>query len=152
MRKLVPLVLILFFYSCKKEKTVQIYSESQVLGKWIYDGLKVNGTYYPYEHRDKCGKDRFYFVNSPGRDHSYEEIIYAKKDYCSITQTYLVWQLNGYNLTLNFGKQAFNYHILKLNDTNFDVSIKVDYDGDGKEDDVEIYAIRGVCGNDTFCP
>ena len=63
----------------------------------------------------------------------------------------MVWKLNGENLILNFGKQAFIYRILKLNETNFDVAIKIDFNGDGKEDDVEIYAVRGNCTHDSYC-
>lgn len=62
------------------------------------------------------------------------------------------WRVKGENLILAFGAQEITYKILRLNESNFDVLIRSDYDGDVKLDDLEIYATREKCtGGDPIC-
>jgi hypothetical protein len=146
------LTVILFLAaSCKKDNAnkdeeTQVYPDNAVIGQWIYDQVKVNGVLSPYQHHPNCGKDRFYFRNQEGQDHDYEEVIYMRQyTYCAIQQTIMKWKIKGNDLILTFGTQSFTYKILRLTYDYFDVSIKVDYNGDGKLDDVEIYAVRKPC-------
>jgi hypothetical protein len=45
-----------------------------------------------------------------------------------------------------------SYKILTLTRDNFDVQISIDYDGDGKADNLEIYATRESCSTgDPYC-
>ncbi len=151
-KKLIYLTFItaLVAFSCKKEKQKAkeeiIYSENLVIGQWIYDKIKLNDILYDYEHVEKCGKDRFYFQNRAGQDHQYEEIRYiTPTGNCAISQTNMGWKIKGRNLLLNFGQQVFTYNIIRLDDTNFQVSIKTDFNNDGKIDNVEIHAIKKAC-------
>ena len=147
-------------YGCKKENTIPkieeepvFYKESLVIGQWMYDKVKLNGILYDYEHTDRCGKDRFYFVNRPGQEYDYTEIIYiTPTGNCAISQTGMDWKIKGKKLLLNFGSQVFTYDIIRLNETNFDVSIKLDFDNDGKVDDLELHAIKAPCTTgDPYC-
>jgi hypothetical protein len=156
---LMPLLLCLVFsFSCKKQTPsepespeVNLYTDQQVIGKWVYQSLKVNGTSYPYPHRSGCGKDRFYFLNRPSQDHDYVELIHLNSN-CALQATNMDWKLKGENLILNFGSQQFSYKILKLTSSNFDVLINTDYDGDGKVDQLEIYATKENCSTgDPYC-
>jgi len=156
---LTPLLLCLIFcFSCKKKTpgdteppVVDLYSDQQVIGKWVYQSLKVNGTSYPYPHKSGCGKDRFYFLNGPSQDHDYVDVIHLNSN-CALSTTNMDWKLKGENLILNFGTQLFTYKILRLTQSNFDVSISTDYDGDGKADNLEIYATRESCTTgDPYC-
>ncbi|MFN0292003.1 lipocalin family protein [Pedobacter helvus] len=136
--------------SCKKKDATieepEIYTESQVIGQWIYDKIKINGVLQNYEHTEKCGKDSFFFRNRPGQDHQYEEVVYiTPTGNCAISQTFMEWKIKGRKLILNFGQQVFTYQIIKLDDISFEVSIKIDYDGDGKLDELELHAIRKPC-------
>ena len=148
---------ILIAFSCKKEKQKAkeeiIYSENLVIGQWIYDKIRLNGVLYDYEHIEKCGKDRFYFQNRSGQDHQYEEIRYiTPTGNCAISQTNMGWKIKGRNLLLNFGQQVFTYNIIQLDNISFKVSIKTDFDNDGKIDNVEIHSIKKPCGmGDPYC-
>lgn len=152
-------IALFFVYGCKKEKYIPeaeepvIYKESLVIGKWIYDKVKLNGILYEYEHIARCGKDRFYFVNRPGQEYDYTEIVYiTPTNNCAISQTSMDWKIKGKKLLLNFGTQVFTYDILRLNETNFDVSIQLDFDNDGKIDDLELHAIKESCTTgDPYC-
>ena len=149
------LLCLVFSFSCKKKSPeppeVNLYTDGQVIGKWVYQSLKVNGTSYPYPHTSDCGKDRFYFMNREGQDHDYVELIYLNSN-CALSTTNMDWKLKGENLILNFGTQEFSYKILRLTQSNFDVQISTDYDGDGKADILEIYATREDCSTgDPFC-
>lgn len=145
MKKLLGLLLIIVSISCKKDQNEEenkvVYQESQLLGRWVYESIKLNGVSTPYIH--KCiTKDAFYFRNRPGRDHQYDENIFNAN--CSASSSSTIWRLEGNNLVLRGPKDTY-YKILRLNETNFDVSLTVDFDGDGKIDKVEIYAIKGTC-------
>ena len=146
MQKYLLIFSIILSFSCKKEKVdeKEIYFENQLIGKWIYNELKINGILYSYQHNPNCQKDRFYFVNRTFQDHDYTEVLYLYT-HCASSITGMDWKLQGRNLILNFGNQLFNYKILRLDHTNLDVSISIDYDRDGKVDDVEIYAIKDPC-------
>lgn len=58
-------------------------------------------------------------------------------------------------MTLNHQKSTckqISYKILRLTQHNFDVQISIDYDGDGKADNLEIYATRESCNtSDPYC-
>lgn len=144
MQKYLLLLWLLFLISCKKDNVNELYTEDQLIGKWIYNELKINGVLYNYQHQPGCKKDRFYFMNRPGQDHDYTELIYLNSN-CASSGTNMDWKLLGENLFLNFGSQIFRYKILKLNATNLDLSIQIDYDKDGKADNIEIYAIKEPC-------
>ena len=152
-------ILLCIAYGCKKENTIKIeeepviYKESLVIGQWVYDKVKLNGILYNYEHTERCGKDRFYFVNRPGQEYDYTEIIYiTPTGNCAISSTGMDWKIKGRKLLLNFGSQVFTYDIIRLNETNFDVSIKLDFDNDGKVDDLELHAIKVPCtAGDPHC-
>jgi hypothetical protein len=152
------LLCLVFSLSCKKKSSdqpeqpeVNLYTDGQVIGKWVYQSLKVNGTSFPYPHIGDCGKDRFYFMNREGQDHDYVEMIYLNSN-CALSTTNMDWKLKGENLILNFGTQEFSYKILRLTQSNFDVQISRDYDGDGKADILEIYATRENCSTgEPFC-
>lgn len=160
MKKYLTLLLLslTFMISCKKKTSgepeppeVNRYTDEQVIGKWVYQSLKVNGISYPYSHRSDCGKDRFYFLNRAGQDHDYVELLYLNSE-CSSSTTYMDWELKGENLILSFGKQPIIYNILRLTENNFDVQISTDYDAEGEADEVEIYATRENCSTgDPFC-
>jgi hypothetical protein len=71
---------------------------------------------------------------------------------CALSTTNMDWKLKGENLILNFGTQQISYKILRLTQDNFDVQISIDYDGDGKADNLEIYATRESCSTgDPYC-
>lgn len=152
------LLCVVFSISCKKKSPVEpeppevnLYTDGQVIGKWVYQSLKVNGISYVYPHRGDCGKDRFYFMNSEGQDHDYVELIYLNSN-CALSTTGMDWKLKGENLMLKFGTQQITYKILRLTQSNFDVQISTDYDGDGKADNLEIYATRENCSTgDPYC-
>ncbi len=152
MKKILALLIIIVAISCKKDesedKNTVVYRESQLLGRWVYESIKLNGVNTPYVH--KCrNKDAFYFRNRPGRDHQYDENLYNAN--CSSTSGTTIWRLEGENLILRGPKDIY-YKILRLNETNFDVSVTVDFDGDGKVDKVELYAVKGDCEkNDPNC-
>lgn len=154
------LVLFGVVYGCKKENDIPkeeeepiIYKENLVIGQWVYDKVKLNGVLYNYEHTERCGKDRFYFVNRPGQEYDYTEIIYiTPTGNCAISSTGMDWKIKGRKLLLNFGTQVITYDIIRLNETNFDVSIKLDFDNDGKVDDLELHAIKVPCSTgDPYC-
>lgn len=155
-------VLVLFgvFCGCKKENSIPqeeeepiIYKENLVIGQWVYDKIKLNGVLYNYEHTERCGKDRFYFVNRPGQEYDYTEIIYiTPTGNCAISSTGMDWKIKGRKLLLNFGTQVITYDIIRLNETNFDVSIKLDFDNDGKVDDLELHSVKVPCSSgDPYC-
>ncbi|MGM9478900.1 lipocalin family protein [Pedobacter sp. GSP4] len=160
MKKYLTLLLLcpLLYLSCKKQNSsetqppeVDRYTDQQVIGKWVYQSLKVNGTAYPYPHRSGCGKDCFYFMNRPSQDHDYVELTHLNAN-CALSTTNMDWKLKGENLILNFGAQQFTYKILRLTQNNFDVLVTMDYDGDGKADNLEIYATRENCTTgDPYC-
>jgi hypothetical protein len=160
MKKYLTLLSCILFIgmSCKKDKSepveppvVNLYKDEQLIGKWVYQTAKVNGISSPYVHRSGCAKDCFYFLNRTSQDHDYMEMIHLNAN-CAINQTYMKWRVKGENLILAFGAQEITYKILRLTETNFDVLIRSDYDGDGKLDDLEIYATREKCtGGDPFC-
>lgn len=148
MKKILALLIIIVAISCKKDqsedKNTVVYQESQLLGRWVYESFKLNGVNTPYVH--KCrNKDAFYFRNRPGRDHQYDENLYNAN--CSSTSGTTIWRLEGENLILRGPKDIY-YKIIRLNETNFDVSVTVDFDGDGKVDKVELYAVKGDCEKD----
>lgn len=158
MKNLLTLLIVILAFSCKKgheeptkeEEIVNLYVDSQLLGKWEYIAVKVNGVTSPYSHMKGCQKDAFYFFNQPEKDHDYVEVIF--KANCSTHSSNLDWKIKGENLILNFGPQEFIYKILRLTPKNFDVSINVDFDGDGKIDKVELYFEKGTCQiGDPFC-
>ncbi|RZJ64578.1 MAG: hypothetical protein EOO47_26920 [Flavobacterium sp.] len=153
MKKILTLLIILVTISCKKDPSEEelnkiVYNESQILGRWVYESVKLNGILSPYNHRCKT-KDAFYFRNRPGRHHQYDENLFNAN--CSATSATTTWRMDGDNLILRGPKDSY-YKIIRLNETNFDVSVTVDFDGDGKLDKVEIYAVKGNCEkNDPNC-
>lgn len=145
MKKILALLIVAFAFSCKKGKEEEqnkiVYNESQVLGRWVYESIRLNGVSSTYKHNCKT-KDAFYFRNRPGRDHQYDEVLWNIN--CIPTSSTTIWELDGDNLILRGPQDSF-YKILRLTENNFDVSINVDFDGDGKRDKVEIYAVKGAC-------
>ncbi len=155
MKKILTLLIIIVVISCKKkseEVTRNIYTESQLTGRWMYKSLKINGVPAPYVNKCRVREDSFFLIIRPDQDHLYHEIKYGLD--CLPNQMGTTWQLQGNNLILHnilINKDAV-YNILRLTDTNLDLSITLDYDLDGKSDNLEIYLVKGFCdANDTLC-
>jgi len=156
MQKLFIILLIAFLVSCKKSEDpapnieTKIYEEEQVLGKWVYDKVKINGNLSTYEHQATCEKDRFYLKKYPNYK-AYHEML-SRDANCTFASFYTDWELDKDELILNLGNNSsIKYKILRLDSAHFDVSIRVDYDQDGKPDKVEIYTLKEDCGDDILC-
>ena len=155
MKKILTQLIIIFAISCKKkseEVTTNIYTESQLKGRWMYKSLKINGISAPYVNKCRVREDSFFLIIRPDQDHLYHDFKYGFD--CLPIQRATTWQLQGNNLILHnllVNKDAV-YKILRLTDTNLNLSITLDYDFDGKSDNLEIYLVKGFCdNNDSLC-
>lgn len=104
----------------------------------------------PYVNKCRVNKDSFCLINRP--DHQYHDLKYSSS--CLTTQTVTKWELQGSNLILTYilFNQDDVYKMLRLTDTNFDLSITLDHGFGRKSDNLEIYLVKGVCkSNFSFC-
>jgi hypothetical protein len=156
MKKILTLLIIIVAISCKKDQSEEenkvLYQESQLLGRWVYESLKINGISAPYMNKCRVREDSFFLIIRPDQDHLYHELKFGFD--CLPIHRATTWQLQGNNLILHYllvNRDAV-YKILRLTDTNLDLSITLDYDLDGKSDNLEIYLVKGFCDpNDSLC-
>ena len=152
MKKVVLCVFAILVLSCSSDDDTAIVEDQNVvhpsfdvdklIGAWVYKSIKVNGETFPYEHNPNCQKDVFGFYNQEGKYFDYEELTHVDEN-CATSGISLKWKVKKDIISLYFGEQlALSYQVLSVTNTRFVVLVSEDIDNDGKEDHIEITALR----------
>lgn len=126
MKKLFFISLALFVIGCSKNDDNQS-NPPTITGKWYFKETVVNGTIYPYDDHETCGKDYIEFFGTNGVKSV--DIFGCEAD-VDWTGTYT---LNGSNLTItnaNVG-ETISCEILELTSNSLIYKFNYDTDGDG---------------------
>lgn len=125
MKKISLILLSLFLFSCSKNDKEQ--SSVSITGKWYFKETVVNGTTFPYEDHETCGKDYLEFYGTNGIKSV--DIFGCEAD-VDWTGTY---SLTGSNLTItnaNIG-ETIHCQVIELTSNSLIYKFNYDTNGDG---------------------
>lgn len=146
MKKIILLILILLTFSCSSDNEEvgsihqPTFNVDLLLKGWRYDILKINGTYYNYQHNPKCYNDFFGFLNRTGQQFQFIETTFTN-DYCTNNSANLEWKIKKDKIFLYMGSQVvLTYKVISLTANNFTFSFENDIDKNGTIDSIEVTA------------
>jgi hypothetical protein len=122
---------ILMLASCSKDDEASAIDASKLPKKWYFSTTRVLGQTIPYDDHEECGKDYLEFLSSG--------ILKSVDiwDCVSYTDTG-AWILEGNKITISFdgAAAAESGTVSKLTDTELQLTIRGDYNDDGKDETI----------------
>lgn len=126
MKKIIIFIGTLAFISCSKDDPKE--PEGNLYGKWNYSKIEVNGTLFPYDDHETCGKDYIEFFDT-------DKIKSVDIFGC---QPEIEWigsfSKTNSNLVITREGETVNCTILTLTSNTLVYDFDVDVDGNGSID------------------
>lgn len=132
MKRIGVFALVVFFLAaCSKDDPEGFeINISQLTKKWYYQSTIFNTDIYPYDDHEPCGKDYIEFlsdgvVRQIDVWECQEDIIFRGQ-----------WFVEGNKITISNNGEFTTATIIKLTDSQLDLQMSYDFDGDGVQDTV----------------
>ncbi len=122
-------MILLITISCSKSKEDEVVvNAASISGKWYYKEIVVNGTIFPYDGHETCGKDYIDFFGT----NSIKSIDVFNCE--EITDWIGTYSKNGKTLIINNGSETINAEIIELTANSLIYKFNYDIDGNGTID------------------
>ncbi len=121
-----------FAFSCSSDDGESL-DYSKLTQKWYNVSERVNGTTFPYDDHETCGKDYVEFMDS---NMGKFVDVYGCDGGVEAAEESFAWMREGKTLTISSFGFSDEVQIRKLNSNTLEISTVYDYDEDGDDDTI----------------